>query len=392
MNICILNSVHPASDTRVLRVASTLAEYGHRVTVVSPSSSGVDDDLRVDKGSPRFVDVRKPKGVFRPGSGLLSTWKVLVSRLMVEASLFRQGWRLRADVYHCNEVDSWFVGIALKLLLGKRVVFDAHEYYPSKLIDFLPWRWLRDPVEKLLVRFFMLCSRMTDGAIFVNRSLLEFYGFKCQQTVVRNCIKRGDVDKVQVDRALATRYQTKTLLVHIGRMREIYGASVLLESMSMVEGVPNLLCLVVGGVDQLEVFEKRARDFGVEQQIEIVDHIPFERLLQYLRLADMGLIVVQPWRKSIVYSLARKFLEYIAFGLPVIASDFPEMRHVVMEYDLGLLVDPEDPQDIAAAITTLAKDADLRRRLGCNSQRAFVEEFNWELEQEQLLSLYNRWA
>jgi glycosyltransferase involved in cell wall biosynthesis len=97
---------------------------------------------------------------------------------------------------------------------------------------------------------------------------------------------------------------------------------------------------------------------------------------------------LQPIDKNTVYSLARKFLEYIAAGLPVIISDFPEYRAIVEQYDLGLLIDPERPEQIAAAVDKLAGDESYRHQLSENAARAFELELNWEMESRKLFELY----
>jgi glycosyltransferase involved in cell wall biosynthesis len=120
-----------------------------------------------------------------------------------------------------------------------------------------------------------------------------------------------------------------------------------------------------------------------------VEQIPFEEMLAYLSIADIGITPLQPRDKNTYYSLARKFLEYIAAGIPVIVSDFPEYRALVDQYDLGLTVNPEDPQEIAATVNRLVEDPSLREQLGQNALKAFDIELNWEMESVKLLDLYD---
>jgi glycosyltransferase involved in cell wall biosynthesis len=392
MRICVLNSVHPADDTRVLRIARTLAEAAHDVTVVSPSGISSKVDLQDVQGNLNFVSMDKQaRGAFQAGRSLAALLVTFLSRAAVAIRLFQQGWCLKADVYHCNEVDSWIVGIALKLLLRKRVVFDVHEYYPSYLTALLPSHRLRQPMERLLVWLFGLLSRLTDGAIFVNQSLADFYGFKCEQVVVRHCIGRHDIEGTPVDSDLKCRYNGHIVLLHVGSMRELYGANSLLEGMALLDGPNNVICVILGGVDNLDSFQRKLDNLGLTGRIEVIEKVPFQQVMQYLQIADIGLYLVQPTQKSLVYSLGRKFLEYVAAGLPVIASDFPEIRLLVEKYELGLLIDPEDPQDIARAAKVLAQNHDYRHRLAGNNRIAFEKELNWEAESQHLLDLYAAW-
>jgi glycosyltransferase involved in cell wall biosynthesis len=81
--------------------------------------------------------------------------------------------------------------------------------------------------------------------------------------------------------------------------------------------------------------------------------------------------------------------EYMAAGIPVIASDFPLWRHIVEEADCGLLVDPLDPVAIAAAIDRLVSDPQLARRMGENGRRAVLERYNWGVEEQKLFAFYD---
>jgi len=394
MKVCILNSVHPVSDTRVLKIATTLSDTGHQVTILSPSVQVSSTNLQELEGRLKLVEVERPKGQFRPSSGLVAFLKTLLSRLMVSIQLFRQGWQLKADVYHCNEVDSWLVGILLKILLRKRVVFDVHEYYPSHIIALLPGGLLSHPLESLLLKFFAICSRLTDGAVFTNQTRADLYKFQCPQIIVRHCVSLKHADGInQRDLALETSYKGRVVLLHVGLLRDTYGTEQLIETMRLLCDVPNLVCVILGGIyDPCNTIQRKLADLDLNERLEIVEKVPFEQVVQYLNVADIGLIVVQPCRKSFVTSLARKFLEYIAFGVPIVASDFPEMRRIVEKYEVGLLVNPEDPQDIARAIKILIQDPSMRSRMKANSRAAFENELNWEIESQSLIKLYASWS
>jgi glycosyltransferase involved in cell wall biosynthesis len=81
-------------------------------------------------------------------------------------------------------------------------------------------------------------------------------------------------------------------------------------------------------------------------------------------------------------------LEFMAMGLPVIASDFPLFREIVEDNACGICVDPETPERIASAVRRLAADAGLMRQMGEMGRRAVLEKYNWEAEAQTLLGLY----
>lgn len=76
-------------------------------------------------------------------------------------------------------------------------------------------------------------------------------------------------------------------------------------------------------------------------------------------------------------------------GLPVIASDFPLWRTIVDGVQCGLLVDPQDPNDIAHAMQWILENPEKAKQMGKNGKRAVEETYNWEKESKKLISMYN---
>ena len=75
-------------------------------------------------------------------------------------------------------------------------------------------------------------------------------------------------------------------------------------------------------------------------------------------------------------------------GLPVIASDLPEIRNVVSKADCGILVDPGNVSDIADAIAYLFDHPEEAQRMGANGRRAVLETYNWSAMEADLLQAY----
>ena len=78
----------------------------------------------------------------------------------------------------------------------------------------------------------------------------------------------------------------------------------------------------------------------------------------------------------------------MVYGLPVICSDFPNLRRIVAENDCGLCVNPEDDEAIAEAVRYLSEYPEEADRLGNNGRRAAQTHFHWDLQAEKLLALY----
>jgi glycosyltransferase involved in cell wall biosynthesis len=101
----------------------------------------------------------------------------------------------------------------------------------------------------------------------------------------------------------------------------------------------------------------------------------------------MGIVTFLPIPNH-VEAQPNKLFEYMSAGLPVIASDFPRWRDFVG--DRGRLVDPQDPQQIAAAMRFYLDHPEEARAAGARGRRAVEQQYNWDVEAEQLLRVYQR--
>ncbi|MCK7498411.1 MAG: glycosyltransferase [Comamonadaceae bacterium] len=114
-------------------------------------------------------------------------------------------------------------------------------------------------------------------------------------------------------------------------------------------------------------------------------------VLAALGQARVGLVLLHPtpeYRES----WPVKLFEYMAAGLPIVASDFPLWRSFVEGAGCGFLVDPLDPQAIASAAERLLTRPDEAAAMGARGWRAARERFSWESEAKPLLALYERLA
>ena len=102
-----------------------------------------------------------------------------------------------------------------------------------------------------------------------------------------------------------------------------------------------------------------------------------------------GLVVLQP---TINYldSIPVKMFEYMAAGIPVIASDFPYWRELLSGTDCAFFVDPDDPSDIAKAIRMLVENREKSLSMGVAGRKAVEEKFNWSMEADKLIGLYDQ--
>jgi len=136
-------------------------------------------------------------------------------------------------------------------------------------------------------------------------------------------------------------------------------------------------------VDQLRA---RARALGVEERVRIAPAVPIADVVRYAAAGDVGVIPFLNTSLNNFHGLPNKIFEYIAAGIPVVASDFPQLRAVIDRYDVGKTFDPDRPGALVGAIRDVLGDPDRLAELRANATAAAAE-LNWEIESRRLLEL-----
>src|SRR5690606_6525677 len=115
--------------------------------------------------------------------------------------------------------------------------------------------------------------------------------------------------------------------------------------------------------------------------------VPLERLPAYTASADIG---VQPIENSCLNHFttdSNKLFEYLMAGLPVVASEVPEISRVLKRFNAGLLVPPGDGSALKSAIAKLVDNYELRKQLSANARKA-SEALNWDVQEEEFIDFY----
>ena len=132
---------------------------------------------------------------------------------------------------------------------------------------------------------------------------------------------------------------------------------------------------------------KKARRLNVEDKVLFLGQQNNEEIVRYFDLCDVFILAsrnIVLKRRVLAEGFGIVFLEANSFGKPVIAGNSGGIPDAVIDGVTGLLVNPEDPKEIAQAIIRLLKDEALAKRLGENGRRRVEREFNLEITENKL--------
>lgn len=369
--VCILTTVHPPFDTRIFhKQAKTLVQAGYDVTLIAQHDG--DDEV----AGIRITGLPKPRNRAARIFGL--TWRT-----------YRLAVRERADVYHFHDPELLPVGVVLRLLTQKRVIYDVHEHYPNAIMSKYwipkPVRWI---VKVCFSLFELLLVSFLNAVIYTTPLVGERYArLKVKSARVDNFPLLEMFEEVH----LADFEKREKRLVYLGGLTRIRGILELIEGFSLVhEKFPELRLYLIGRPDPVSFAQRIGQlceRLGVAEKVLFIQSVPYEEIGSHLTRFCIGIVTYLPYPNH-TSCLPNKLFEYMACGLPVIASDFPLYREVVEDATCGRLVDPTKPIEIARAVEEILEDPEGWCEMSRNGYQAFRTKYNWSNEAEKMLAVY----
>lgn len=424
----VLNDV--THDSRVLREAGTLVAAGHEVTIMAtplahpadavPAELPPGASIRrvaVPQGIPWWATaVRAPWRLPALGALLLlpwvmlrAAWVVIVNRLLrrpVSAGGidFIRRWRVEwlgwgraavaaapfADVHHAHDMEALPAAALAAARDGTRYVYDSHEIYMAwgpVLGQPRPLRWIVGRWERRLARGAAAVLTVGDA---IAKELRRGLGV-AEIVVLHNCPPRWHPPTVPDDRirrAVGIPASAPIVLCHGGFMAN-RGLEETAEAM-LESGLERAHLVFMGY--RASFIESIVADVRLAGRVHHLPAVLPVEVTAWVAGADVDVMAIQAVDVNSFLSTPNKLFESLAAGVPVVSSDLPARRAVVLgdpSGPLGSLCDPTSPQSIAAAIRWILElDPAGRAELRARVLRAAHDRWNWEVESERLVDLY----
>ncbi|MBK8268015.1 MAG: glycosyltransferase family 4 protein [Planctomycetes bacterium] len=359
------STVHPPNDIRVFhRECRTLAAAGYDIAYVVPH----DRDETVH--GVRLCAVRKPKG--RLDRMIGSTWRV-----------FRRSMKENGKVYHFHDPELIPAALLMKLS-GKRVIYDAHEDTPRSVYNktYIP-KPVRYPAAWLCEFWELLGMWAFDNPIAATPAIARRFPKK-KAAVVQNF---PIMDEVMHEHATPVSQRLPNV-IYVGEISRQRGICEIVRAMSLVPADLDAKLILAGKFVPASL-EQEVRAMPGWDRVEFLGWRSRDEILREFGRSRAGLVLFHPVPNHTEAQPAKLF-EYMAAGLPLIASNFEHWRTFVEGEGCGIQADPRDPSSVAAAITKLLRDPAESEAMGKRGQRAVRERFNWGVESQTMLGIYER--
>ncbi len=310
--------------------------------------------------------------------------------------LFKISKKLNADIYHIHGLWMNKIGVKLKNLQQKPIVFyDAREPYSE---DYKSYLKSNNKLKNLIINLF---------ADYINK--WEKNKAKNYDLIISNENHVRDLFRKKLGKHKAetlfnftdnyNKFENKSLnsktydFIYLGTITEQRGILKIIESVNISKKKhQNIKVAIVGKYSPINFKEKLQQYITTNNLINNVtlfDPIPYTKVSDFYNDSKVGIVIWQPLN-TFKICMPIKVFEYMAFGLPIIGSNFGHIKSYIEKDNSGIVVDATNPKEIALAMNELLEDEDKLKLFSENGRKATLKKYKWDFEFDRLVGFYTK--
>lgn len=346
------------SDQRVNKMACSLKKMGFRVMVMGCKSRPCHY-YRTGYATKRIDVIFKKGFLFYLELNIRFFFILLFSRY---------------DIFVSNDTDTIIPNLLASKLRNKPWVADLHELFPEvpevTNRKFVKWFWTK--IEDLTF------PHIKYGYT-VCQSIADYYEkrYNIKLDVVRNIPNHRHYDGRQ--RMFGD--ERRKIILYQGAVNVGRGIEWIMDAMPFVD---NAKFVIIGKGDMYDKLIEKSKDPIFKDRVQFIGHVPYAELYKYTLSSDLGVCLLKNQGLSYYYSLPNRIFDFMHAHVPILATDFPEIRKVIDSTNTGFLINTEDPRSIADAINRI-----LNADIDHDEYSKACDEYCWENEEKKLVQIYS---
>lgn len=352
------------TDHRVHKVALSLQKMSFQVLLVGrklPSSKKLEK---------RSYKTKRLKLFFKKGPLFYAEYNIRLFLFL----------RVRnAAIYLSNDLDSLPANYLISKLKKKPLVYDSHELFTE-----VPELINRPTIQAIWSRIERIILPKINHAYTVCESIATVYQKKYGTPfkVVRNLPHHEELILVPHEKSLVT--DDRKIILYQGALNVGRGLEYAIKAMQHLE---NARLLIAGDGDITTPLKQLVADLQLADRVTFLGRIPLEEMKYITAQANLGLSIEEDLGLNYRYALPNKLFDYIQQQVPVLVSNLPEMKKIVEQYQIGMILESHDPEQMARQFHEALFNLDLRHSWIDNLPKA-AEELCWEKEENILEEMF----
>lgn len=355
------------TDQRVHKVCTFIQDQGYSVTLIGRKKK---DSIDLP---PRTYKTKRMKLLFEKGPLFYAAFNLRLFLYLISH---------RSSILVANDLDTLLANYAAKAFKpNTKLVYDTHEYFTE-----VPELTARPKVQKIWEGIESWIFPKLETIYTVNQSIADLYFNKYKKTlkVVRNISPLWKASDLKSKEELGLPTDKKIIILQGAGINIDRGAEEAVEAMSSIEGA---LLIIVGDGDVVPQLKSTVTEKGLTDKVRFFGKQPYATMMNFTYWADLGLSLDKDTNINYKYSLPNKIFDYIHTSTPVVCTNLIEVKNVVIDNNVGVLVEPFTVNNLASCINATLSNSKLLDELKANCV-SLAQDLNWEKETSILAEIY----
>ena len=362
-------------------LAREISEMGHDVTIYTTDLDFDNSSNKFNKELPRIENFEKFT------INRTHVWFSL-KLFFVNSSMSKQIENDRPDIIHTIGLRSYQSIVAWKtskklnipLIVSDQGGLTTHPF----LHESNPFLRILYKIQNYFIKQIINHATVISAANEYEKEIFESLNKNSRIKIIRNGVNLKTLVSKENFRK---KYEINSkFILFVGRFSRSKGIENLIHTFNIIKNEESFsdICLVIMGVDfgYQQKMEELIKNSGLSKNIIVIKNPPREDVISAYGESEF-LILPSQWELSPLVPL-----ESFAFKKPVISTKSHGIPFTVQDNKNGILVEPDNPEQLADAIKKLLLDEDLRERLGISGYNFVHEECNCESMAKNSVELY----
>ena len=348
--ISVTNDI--STDRRVLKVARSWHDKGYEVLLVG---------RRLKNSQPLLLPFKykRLRFLFNRSALFYAAYNIRLFFLLLFS---------KVDIMLANDTDTLIANYLASKIRRKKLIFDAHELFPEvPELAHRPkvkqvWEKIENWIFPHLKHCYTVCQPIAD---YYNKK------YNINMQVVRNVPHYSQpFGEKLLD------YSGRKIILYQGALNVGRGLEWIIDAMPLVN---NAVFVIIGDGDIANHLKEKVSKLNLNNKVFFLGSISGSELHKYTPSADLGVCLLKNRGLNYYYSLPNRIFDYLHAGVPVLATNFPEISNIVKTYNTGILINKYEPKYLAEVINNF-----FTQKFDTKHFNEIAKQFCWKKEEKKI--------
>lgn len=276
----------------------------------------------------------------------------------------------KKDILLANDLDTLLPNFLISRLQNKKLVYDSHELFTE-----VPELINRPKTQKVWLKIENAIIPKLTNCYTVCQSISDYYNdkYNTRFKVIKNLPIKSEFSEKK------TVKNEDKKIIYQGALNLGRGIELMIQSMQYLD---NTQFIIVGDGDISKKLKQQVEELKLQNKVQFLGRKSPEELKKITLQATIGISFEEDLGLNYRYALPNKIFDYIHAEIPILVSDLPEMKRVIIDYSVGEILTEREPKLIAQQIQKIFKN---------DYQEALIKaknELNWSTEKEKIKTIF----